>query len=416
MAIAKDQRVPETRALRIAYLLKFDHQRAGPLRLGAQIPESYKGKLQRMIAGVRDRLKGRNPLFLITVAIPSTLSLLYFGVLASDVYISESKFVVRSPEKNATSGLGIILKSAGFANAGDEIYAAQTYVVSRDALHSLNRGNAFEKAYANGSISIFDRFNPTGLQGSFEDLYRYYTDKVSVEHDSSSSITTLTVRAYDPRQAQRFNEQLLEMAETTVNRLNVRGRQDLIRFAQTEVDDAKAKDRDAAVALAAYRNKAGVVDPEKQAVVQTQMISKLQDELIATKTELLQLRKYTPRNPQIDVMQTRASGLEKEIGEQMRMVAGDRKSLAGAAVQYQRLQLEAQFADKQLASALASLEEARNEARRKQAYVERIVQPNTPDDALEPRRLRGILATLLLGLVAWGVFSMLLAGVREHVE
>ena len=369
-----------------------------------------------MIAGIRDKLKGRNPLFLVTVAIPFALSLLYFGVFASDVYISEAKFVVRSPEKNATSGLGIILKSAGFANAGDEIYAAQAYVVSRDALHSLNRGGAFEKAYASSSISIFDRFNPTGLRGSFEDLYRYYEDKVQVEHDSSSSITTLTVRAYDPHQAQRFNERLLEMAETTVNRLNVRGRQDLIRFAQAEVDDAKTKDREAAVALAAYRNQAGVVDPEKQAVVQTQMISKLQDELIATKTELLQLRKYTPRNPQIEVMQTRASGLEKEIGEQMRMVAGDRKSLAGAAVQYQRLQLEAQFADKQLASALASLEEARNEARRKQAYVERIVQPNTPDDALEPRRLRGILATLLLGLVAWGVLSMLLAGVREHVE
>lgn len=369
-----------------------------------------------MIAGIRDKLKGKDLLFLFTVAIPFALSVLYFGVFASDVYISESKFVVRSPEKTATSGLGVILKSAGFANAGDEIYAAQAYTVSRDALHALNRGKAFEKAYGSSSISVFDRFNATGLFGSFEDLYRYYTDKVHVEHESSSSITTLSVRAYDPREAQHINEQLLEMAETTVNRLNLRGRQDLIRFAETEVEDAKVKARTAAVALAAYRNQEGVVDPEKQATVQTQMISKLQDELIATRTELLQLRKYTPRNPQIDVMQTRASGLQKEINEQMRMVAGDRKSLAGAAVQYQRLQLEAQFADKQLASALASLEEARNEARRKQAYVERIVQPNLPDAALEPRRLRGILATLLLGLVSWGVLSMLFAGVREHVE
>ena len=63
---------------------------------------------------------------------------------------------------------------------------------------------------------------------------------------------------------------------------------------------------------------------------------------------------------------------------------------------------------------MVSLQDARNEAQRKQAYVERIVQPNVPDDALEPRRIKGVLATLVIGLVAWGVLSMLLAGVREH--
>lgn len=367
-----------------------------------------------MLAGIRGRFKWASSLFLITVAIPFVISVIYFGLLSSDVYISESKFVVRSPDKGTSGGLGIILKSAGFTNAGDEIYAAQTYATSRDALRSLNQGSAFEIAYKSKSISVFNRFDPMGWSGSFEDLYRYYTDKVKIDHDSSSSITTLTVRAYDAGDARRFNERLLEMAEATVNRLNVRGRQDLIRFAEAEVDDSKTRARNAAVALASYRNREGVVDPEKQAQVQMQMISKLQDELITAKTELLQLRKYTPRNPQIEVMQTRVTGLEGQVTEQMRMVAGDRKSLAGVAVQYQRLQLEAQVADKQLANALASLEEARNEARRKQAYVERIVQPNLPDKALEPRRLRGILATLILGLIAWGISSMLLAGIREH--
>jgi capsular polysaccharide transport system permease protein len=39
-----------------------------------------------------------------------------------------------------------------------------------------------------------------------------------------------------------------------------------------------------------------------------------------------------------------------------------------------------------------------------------------PDVAQEPHRLRGILATFVLGLVAWGILSMLLAGVREHQD
>ena len=37
-----------------------------------------------------------------------------------------------------------------------------------------------------------------------------------------------------------------------------------------------------------------------------------------------------------------------------------------------------------------------------------------PDEAAEPRRLRGIFATLVLGLVIWGILKLLVAGVREH--
>jgi capsular polysaccharide transport system permease protein len=310
----------------------------------------------------------------------------------------------------------MLLKSAGFSNAGDEIFAAHDYVLSRDALQAVNKGGAFGRAYNNSAISIFDRFNTLGSGGTFEDLYKYYQKKVKVDHETTSSITTLTVRAYSPKDAQRFNEQLLEMAEGTVNRLNQRGRQDLIRFATAEVNDAKEKARRAALALSAYRNREGVVDPEKQATVQLQMISKLQDELIATKTQLLQLRAFTPDNPQIEVLDAKVKGLSREIDGQLGKVAGDRKSLAATVAQYQRLALESQFTDKQLASAMASLQDALNEARRKQAYVERIVQPNLPDDANEPRRLRGILATMALGFVAWGILTMLLAGVREHQD
>ena len=56
----------------------------------------------------------------------------------------------------------------------------------------------------------------------------------------------------------------------------------------------------------------------------------------------------------------------------------------------------------------------RSEARRKQVYLERVVMPNRPDEALEPRRARAIIATLVVGLLMWGVLSMLVAGVREH--
>jgi capsular polysaccharide transport system permease protein len=239
---------------------------------------------------------------------------------------------------------------------------------------------------------------------------------VSVQNDSSTSITTLAVRAFNPGDAYRFNERLLEVSEATVNRLNDRGRLDLLHQAEQEVDKAKASSQAAALALAAYRNRSGVVDPEKQAQIQMQMISKLQDQLIAARTELAQLERYTPENSRIPVVHTEMSAIQRQIDREMGKVAGSNRSLAATTVQFQRLSLQSEFAEKQLAAALASLEEARSEATRKQAYVERIVQPNLPDAPLEPRRLRGIFATLVLSLIAYGVLRMLAAGVREHAQ
>ncbi|MFL6760259.1 hypothetical protein [Sphingomonas sp.] len=357
-----------------------------------------------------------SPLFAITVLVPTVSAILYYGLFASDVYVSESSFVVRSPDKPSTGAFGVLLKSAGFSNSSDEVFAAQDFIRSRDALRAINRKGDFNASYAAHGISIFDRFNPTGMRGSFEDLYRYFTGKVDVNYDSSTSITKLTVRAFNARDAFRFNEELLELAERTVNRLNDRGRQDLIGFAQAEVARAKVKSQMAASSLASFRNRAGVVDPEKQAAVQLQMVSKLQDELIANRTQLAEIRRYAPANPQVESLQTRIASLQRQTTEETNKVAGNQGSLAGTAAQYQRLSLESQFADKQLGAAMSSLTDAQNEARRKQAYVERIARPNLPDEALEPRRLRGIFATLVLGLVAWGILSMLLAGIREHQD
>lgn len=365
---------------------------------------------------LKKRFSGINRLFLLTVAVPTMLATLYFGLMASDVYVSESRIVVRSPDRQVATGLGALLKGAGFSRAQDDSYTVRDYVLSRDALKEIDDTLSVGKSFASDSVDRVSRFGGLDFDTSFEALHRYYQKKVDIQQDSASSITTLTVRAYAAQDAQNINQKLLELSEGLVNRLNERGRQDLISSAASEVAEAEAKSKSAALALSTYRNAKGVVDPERQATVQLQQVAKLQDELIATKTQLAQLKAFTPQNPQIPALQTRASTLQAEMAAETTKVAGGELSLANKAAEYQRLALEREFADKQLASALASLEQARSEAQRKQVYIERIAQPSLPDVALEPRRLRSILATFVLGLVAWGILSMLLAGVREHQD
>lgn len=360
-------------------------------------------------------LKSRGvALFIAIVVLPTLVAVVYFGLLASDVYISESRFVVRAPGKPNVSPLGSILGAGGFASASDDSYAVVDYVRSRNALSDSNKDGMVRRIYSEPGISTIDRFDSPFRGQSNEQLYRYFGNKVDISFDSSSQITTLRVDAYTPQDARALNERLLEHSEKLINRLSERGRADAIQSAQVQVEDARTKARNAIIALGQFRNSSGIIDPEKQASINLQMISKEQDALLAERMQLAQLEAYTPNNPQIPASRTRIRVLEREIARQSGDVAGAPRSLSAAATRYQQLQFDSDFAGKQLAVALAALQEAENDARRKQIYVERIAEPNLPDYPLEPRRIRGVLATLVLSLLVWGVLVTLMAGIREH--
>lgn len=353
-------------------------------------------------------------LFWLTVVLPTLAAIFYFGFIAADVYVSESRFVVRSPERGSPSPLGMLLKGTGFTRSQDDSYTVQDFMLSRDALRVLDEKLKLRSAFKKGDM--FSRFPGFDWDDSFENMHRYYQKIVDVQLNPVSSIATVTVRAFSSEDAQKINQQLIEMSEALVNQLNERGRQDMIRFAANEVAEAEKNAKLAALTLARYRNEKGVIDPEKQSAIPLQQIAKLQDELIATKSQQAQLQMLTKDNPQIPVLKKRIQMLETEIELESGRVAGGRRSLASKAVEFQRLALEKEFADKQLGSVLASLEQARNEAQRQQLYLERIAQPNLPDAAMEPRRLRAIFAVFVLGLIVWGVLSMLIAGIKEHQD
>ena len=371
-------------------------------------------RFQNFSAMLRER--GIDPLFALIVALPTLIAIIYFGFLATPVYVSESQFVVKSPDKAAPTGVGIVLQSAGFTGGDEELHAVEAFVVSRDALRTLNKDQAFRKAYTRDNIFFLDRFAPFGIDDSFEDLVKYFGGKVLLRSDSRTLVTTLEMRAYDAKSAYRFNKQLLEMSEEMVNRLNERGRADIVATAEREVARAKRESSEAARALGNYRNRSGVVNPEAQSTMQLTMISKLQDQLIATRSELAQIEQLAPDNPRIPVLRRQISEIRGEIANETSKMVGSSRSLSNKTVEFAQLELDNEYAQKQLTTALGALQTARNEAAQKQAYVERIVEPSMPDSPTEPKRWRGILATLLLSLIVYGIARMLAAGVKEHAQ
>ena len=356
-------------------------------------------------------------MFVVSVLLPAVVAVVYFGLVASDVYISESRFVVRNPQRSSqTTGLGALLQGSGFTRSQDDTYSVHDFARSRDALHELDDKLQLRRAFTQPAIDLLGRFPGLDWDDSFEAFYRYYQKHVSIDFDTASSITVLNVRAYTAADARNINDMLLQMSERLVNNLNNRSRQDLISVAAGEVQVAETKAKTAALALSAYRADRSVFDPNAQSALQLQGVAKLQEELLASESQLAQIRLVAPSNPQIAPLAHRVEGLRKAMATETRKVIGTDASLTAKAPVYDRLTLEKSFADRQLGSALASLETARSEASRKQLYLERLVQPNLPDKAMEPRRLRSVMMVLVFGLILWGVLSLVLASVKEHTD
>ena len=357
-----------------------------------------------------------NRLFSVCVLLPTALATLYFGLVASDVYVSESRFVVRTPERQTPTTLGLVLKGAGFSRSAEDAHAVHDYILSRDAVRQLDEQLGIRARYARPEIDWFSRYGTLTSQKSFESFHRHYQRHVDLQLDTASSIGTLTVRAYSAEDAQAINQKLLNLSELLVNRLNERGRKDLVEAAQRDYNEAEQRAKRTALALADFRDKTRTLDPERQATLQLQQVASLQTELTHTKAQLAQLQSIGSQNPQIALLRAKIRSLESAISTEGLQVTGGAGALSGKARGYQALQLDNEFALKHLAAAMASLEQAKSDANRQQLYLETIATPNRPDAATEPKRLKGILATLLGGLMAWGILTILASTFRDHLD
>ena len=366
--------------------------------------------------GLLRRLFGwLTPLFFLTVFLPTGLAIAYFYYLAPDVYISESRFVVRSPQTQASGGLSsLLLSGASMSSSLEDTYTVHEFMNSRDALKVLLDKFPLKQLYGDPTIFALDRF--PGLDGddSFEAFYDYFTDHFDVSVDSSTQISALKVRSFNPQTAYKINHSWLEMGEKLVNDLNSRARLDMIKFATTEVSKAEQRIRDASLAISAYRNKTQIYDPEQESQTRLGQIAKLRDELIDVKKQRAQIESTSSESIQLQPLIKRAEILNDQIKSETQKIVGDESSLSQQTVEYQRLTLDRGFAEKSLEIALSSLETARTDAQRNQLYLERIAQPSLPDSAQDAIRWKHSLEVFLIGLLAWGIVSMLIAGIREH--
>lgn len=365
------------------------------------------------------RMSGRSlsRMATVTMAVPTIVAAFYYGLFASDRYVSEASFIVRGMSSHRATGLDILFQTFGISRAVDDTNAVQQYILSRDTVHALERRLPLREMFSNRKGDYFARF-PYFWQifqrDSFDRLFDYYLDRVSVVQEPSKGITTLKVVSFDAGDSQRIAQTLLRLAEEIVNRMNERAQSDAVRYARADVELAEKKLIKAQLDLTSFRNKELLIDPSKNSASVLETITNLSTEFTHTVALIEETAKTAPDSPAISVWRAKTVALQNQIAKEREKLAGRDGALASKVADYERLSLARELAEKSLGAASASLEAARQEARRQQIYVEEIVLPNLADESTEPRRLRSVTSVLVLTLSVAAILWVLTVGAKEH--
>jgi len=358
----------------------------------------------------------RNRWFLLVVVLPTVVAAIYYSFIASDIYQSESSFVVRSPgqKQSSTSSLASLIQTTGLSAGQEETSEIMEYIRSRDPVAALDRTVGLRDRFARRGADFLVRYPGPMREDRFENLYRYYDDMVKVRLDNETGVAVLDVRAFTPDDARVINAGLLDLSEQLVNRLNFRAQHQAIAEDEQRVAKAEDRLRRARVALARYRNAQGLLDPEKQAAGVLSVSNQLVSEQAALQAQLDLMTKVAPDNPAIPSIRSRIGAIGKEIETQNGRAVGTDSGIASKLSSYENLSLVQQFATQMLTMANATLEQSRSDAQKQQFYLERIVEPNTPDLARYPGRIKRILTVAAVMLCLYFIGWMLVVGILEH--
>ncbi len=347
--------------------------------------------------------------------IPTWLAILYYGLIATDQYESEARFVVNSSARQSVPAGFSLLTSLGLDRSQDDSYAVQDFIRSRDAIARLRPLLPLDKMFRVEDADFLARFPSILYRDREEEFYAYFKRMVTVLHSPTTGVTTLQVRAFDPADAHDIASALLDESEQLINRMNRRAHTDTVRAAQSDLEHAQRRLIDSQLALTAFRNREMLIDPTRNAATLGELIAQLSAELASTRAQLRELSAGSAASPQMPGLRRKVAALEQQIAQERARVGRDADGLADRIGDYERLSLERDFARTQLGNAEAELVRAREDAARQRLYLDRVVQPSLPDYATHPERIRLIFtvlfANLLLLMIGWLVYS----GIREHV-
>ncbi|MBD9510550.1 capsule biosynthesis protein [Ensifer sp. ENS10] len=358
------------------------------------------------------RVSGTLLSFVAVVLIPLAAILYYFTFVASDQYIAEARFAVRSLAEGVKSddAEGSVLTMNA---AGQDTYIVTSFIQSPELLRRIGLTVDYRAIFDREGVDFLSRFRISEPQ---EEFLAYWQRHVFTYIDGPSGIVTLRVQTFRPDDSKLLAEAIVRESEALINELNKRAQEDLIKSIRVEVERTAINYSETLNALREFQAKAGLVNPGMQAQSTSQLLTQLLGQKLEVESRMFVL---SQSESQTSPAYENLARMQKSLNEQ---VAGLRASLTGeesgavtsAILGYSKLETSRLIAEKLYETSRKSYDSAITASLRKALYLMVFVAPSMPEESLYPRRLSTPLIAGLGLLMFWATMVLVWASIEDH--
>lgn len=344
--------------------------------------------------------------------------MIYWLVIASDRYVSEANVIIQRTDQAAGKSIDVpalIAGAGGGGNRADQLLL-RDYLLSADMLKKLDEALNLRAHYSNWKKDPISRmwFKDADLEW----FHRHYLSRVSIEFDDYAGVLRIKAQGYDAQTAQAISQLLVMEGERFMNKIAHELAQAQLAFLVTEVEQMNRRLIDARRTVLEFQNKKGLVSPQAAVESIGAIVAKLEAQRTELQTQLASLpSKLVPDHPNIVMLKKSLEAVESQLAqEQAKLASTKGQTLNRTVDEFQRLEMEAAFAQDIYKSALVALEQGRMEATRTIKKVSVLQAPSLPEYPMQPRREYNIALTLLVGLLIAGTLKLLEDIVLDHID
>lgn len=367
---------------------------------------------------------------LIMVALPVLVAAIYYIFLASPVFVSESRFAVRSAQESSDVGIegemtgkegstlggsgasglsglgGVASRVLGGSSTGlQDPFVVSSFLMSPEITRKLDQDGWLRRQFSHPGI---DRWSRLPEDASQEELFAYWRRHVTAAVDRRANTIQLRVRAYSAEAARDIAAHAIEPTEEMIAELTRRQRDDTLALARAELAEAEVRFEENGLKLRQLRRTTRIVDPAQEAQAAGTTLLKLLRERIMARAELQTLERLAgAKAPGRVELLAKITGLDSQIAEADKRLAGDvsSRSVLGAVAATEELELERRFAQGMLNVATNVYDQARREAEHRSSFLLVYLDPTLPTEAREPNIAIAIAFVAALAAIAW-LFSL----------
>ena len=367
-----------------------------------------------MIKSLKQNLFNRPLLSAALVA--SLLAGVYWLAIAPDRYVSETHVIVQRIDLAGSPKTDVLSMLGGAGGGHGDPMLLRDHLQSVELLRKLDASLNLRAHYSDPKYDFLSRMSSQDLP--MEDFHRYFLSRVSIEFDDYAGVLVIKAQGFDPKTAQAIATQLLQEGERFMNGMAHSQAQDQVDFLEKQVAQMKERVMQTRQAVLAYQNKKGLVSPQTSAETIAAIVAKLEAQRTDLQTQRSALQAYlVAGHPSIVQINQQLEAVAQQIAlEQAKLASPNGKTLNSAVEEFQRLEMQAGFAQDVYKTALEGLERGRLDAARALRKVAVIQAPTLPEYALEPRRFYNTLVFMLFAFLLAGVLHLLAAIVRDHKD